>query len=745
MQARATNVVVPSEAPAAAATGPGATTAPEVDTLRQLDLRLAELISERRDLADNSARDVFLSEVRELQRRRDVLVRERASRLGLPMEGDRPGGGRFALVGFEGDRPIYDRTENVNAAISTAANLVRQAAPYSVDGAGIVIGLWEAGGSPLATHQEFGAPSRVTIVDATASSSHATHVAGTLIAAGLNAAVKGMAPSAAVRAYSSSGDIAEMLAIGGVSEADAGAVNISNHSYGRDHGWETETGNVHIWYGTFTDDGNRTNDIDQRFGRYTSDSANIDAMLCNVPYLLPFFSAGNHRNDNAPATGAIWYQGSSTGTQRVYDPNSHPVGDGVYKGGYDTLEGKKVAKNVLVVGAVLDAVSGGVRALGPASPASFSCFGPTDDGRIKPDVVANGNTLTSTTNASATATGSSSGTSMSAPNASGSAALLAHYHATRFPGASMRASTLKGLIIHTADDLGVAGPDYANGWGLMNTQAAAGLIKDHADANGRGSLIEGALTEAVPVQTYSFFHDGSGPLRATLCWTDPAGTVSSAHDDRAAKLVHDLDLSIATPASGTLLPFVMPHVGAWTTGSFTAAATYGVNHVDNVEQVYRASAVAGIYIVSVSRSGALRAGGQVWSLVTSGHAAGPLTSLQLWRHGYWGTHASTGTTGDHADPDQDGLVNLIEYAFGLNPTTSTPATQIPAFVRQGETVSLNFTTPPGVSGVVYAVQTSTDLAVWDLLEDQGSGPDHSFVLSLAGKPKIFFRILVTVP
>jgi hypothetical protein len=56
---------------------------------------------------------------------------------------------------------------------------------------------------------------------------------------------------------------------------------------------------------------------------------------------------------------------------------------------------------------------------------SFSAWGPTDDGRIKPDIVADGVNVVSSTNASLTTSyGSFSGTSMASPNAAGSLFLL---------------------------------------------------------------------------------------------------------------------------------------------------------------------------------------------------------------------------------------------------------------------------------------------------------------------------------
>ena len=41
----------------------------------------------------------------------------------------------------------------------------------------------------------------------------------------------------------------------------------------------------------------------------------------------------------------------------------------------------------------------------------------------------------------------------------------------------MRAATLKGLALHTADDIEAKGPDSKSGWGLINAKKAVETIK----------------------------------------------------------------------------------------------------------------------------------------------------------------------------------------------------------------------------------------------------------------------------
>jgi uncharacterized delta-60 repeat protein len=580
----------------------------------------AAILSVSRDLTDPKKREELMLQLKALDAAEQESVRAKAKRLGLAMAGDRPGGGRFELVGFEGDRPIYNVTENVNAAISTGANLVRSTAPFNVDGTGWTFGLWEAGGIPRASHQEFGSPTKVTVRDGfTTVSDHATHVAGTLAALGVNVSLRGMAPGALISAYSSGSDVTEMSAAGAAYGGEPGKIYISNHSYGFFRGWDGTS-----WYGAFSDDGNPANDTDEFFGRYNATSVSMDAMLASLPYFLPFMSSGNHRDDGPPAAGVTWTH-VSTGLTYAYNGAQHPAGDGIYKVGYDNMDEKKVCKNLMTVGAANDAVSGGVRSVVASTITAFSSTGPTDDGRIKPDIVANGASLLSSGMSSDTASYNSSGTSMSSPNAAGSAMLLMDYFGDRFPGQYMRASTLKALIIHTADDIGNPGPDYFYGWGLMNTKAAAEHIKREADSLTYNGITEATVTTAEPSDSYTFRWNGSDPIRVTLCWTDPAGTAVNAHDDRARDLVNDLNVSVSGPTGSVHLPFVMPYVGTWTNASLSAHAITGVNTVDNVEQVLiPAPPALGLYTVTVDRAGALSGGSQTYSLIISGQATDDL-------------------------------------------------------------------------------------------------------------------------
>jgi hypothetical protein len=277
-----------------------------------------------------------------------------------------------------------------------------------------------------------------------------------------------------------------------------------------------------------------------------------------------------------------------------------------------------VAKNLMAVGAVNDAVSGGVRSVANATMSAFSCWGPADDGRIKPDIVANGVALYSCIAGTDSSYGTYSGTSMASPDAAGSALLLCEYYNRLFPGRYMRASTIKGLIIHTADDLDIAGPDYRTGWGLMNVKAAADHIRSYHDLSSAKGIVESLLDGTTPTAQYRLNWDATNPIRVTLCWTDPPAEQSLGLDNPSPRLVNDLDVRIVGPGgSPRYYPYILDPANP------AAPATTGDNTRDNVEQIYIPSPpTPGVYTVQVSYKGSLTNGQQYYSLFMSGQGPG---------------------------------------------------------------------------------------------------------------------------
>ncbi len=570
------------------------------------------------------------------------------------------GGTSFELMAIEADRVYAYKTCNVNAAISIGADLIRNTPPYDVNGAGVTAGVWD-GGAVRPTHQEFGG--RVTIKDGAANDDHSTHVGGTIAAAGVVASALGMAPRVLIDSYEWTNDTSEMASRAMSYPNEPDKIQVSNHSYSYICGWEHGYSPPR-WYGTW---GDRESDS---FGIYDSYVVPWDQLCYNAPYYLPFKAAGNDRSDAAPADGtsfAYWKSPPGMWRTKRYDSSTDPYADGWDNGGFDTITFVGVAKNIMTVGAVDDAVTAGARDPNLATMTNFSGWGPTDDGRIKPDIVTNGVNLYSSTADSNTSYSSGySGTSMATPGAAGAATLLIDYYSRLFPSQAMRASTIKALIFHTADDLGNAGPDYKFGWGLINAKAAADQIGDHYDFPDANMIAEGLLDDVNTTATYTFQWDGTSPIRATICWTDPPATAITTLDDPSPRLINDLDLRVIDPCATIAYPYVL------NPASPASPATTGDNTLDNAEQVLINSPnVPGTYTVQITHKGTLTNSQQYFSLILSGQSITEPLLTDFYPDGlidfkdlaalvsHWLLDAPSV---DIAPPEGDGIINFKDFA-----------------------------------------------------------------------------------
>ena len=658
---------------------------------------LADLLAEPgASLADPASRAKVVDQLKLISDERRAAARAKAQARGLPLRITRPNGAVQEIADFDSETPLYFTTDNARAAISTGANLVRT--DHSVDGSTMTVGVWD-GGSARTTHQEFG--TRASSLDGAGIIDHATHVAGTIAAAGTVASAKGMAPSAQIDSYDWNSDITEMTSRAATAPGQADKLYLSNHSYNFVTGWNFVNNGTRVWewYGN----GTATTSIEQDYGRYHTSTREHDALAYSAPYYLIFRSAGNDRTDN-PTNGQLVALTPGSSTVVAFDSATHPGGDGQYRGGFESIGFAALAKNVVTIGSASDAVTSNLRDPSRANVSSFSSWGPTDDGRIKPDLVANGEAVYSPLSASNTSYGTFSGTSMATPNTTGSTALLIEHYSNLFSNGALRSSTMKGLLIQTADDRGNPGPDYRYGWGLVDAQEAADLISDHKTFPERQLITEDSLNSSTVTHSKSFVWDGTSPIRATLCWTDPAGTATSTSDLRSPRLVNNLDLKIIAPGGSEHLPFVMPFVGTWTQASMNANATTGINNTDNVEQVLiSAPPIAGTYQVVVSYSGNLTNNAQDFGLIISGASSEvppppPLSITSITPDSGLQGVASINLTGTSFLATTD--VSLTRSGF-----TDIPATSVQL---SGEQLTCQFDLTSAAAGVWDLTATNPD-------------------------------------
>jgi autotransporter-associated beta strand protein len=131
------------------------------------------------------------------------------------------------------------------------------------------------------------------------------------------------------------------------------------------------------------------------------------------------------------------------------------------------------------------------------------------------------------------------------------------------------------------------------------------------------------------------------------------------------------------------------------------------------------------------------------------------TPLQSWRLAHFGTLADTGNAADLADPNNDGEINLLEYATAQNPTAATPA----AFtaIRSVSDMEITYTRSKAAltGGVIFAVEWSDTLAPnsWStsgvtqtILTDNGTQQTIKATIPTAPTiPRRFTRLKVTSP
>ena len=279
-------------------------------------------------------------------------------------------------------------------------------------------------------------------------------------------------------------------------------------------------------------------------GYYDLQSRALDLMAIDLPHLQNVFAAGN---------------------------------DGIltclnYPAAFRTLlSGYQSAKNVLTVGATDR--TGAVT--------TFSSRGPVNDGRTKPEVMADGFFTLSTVPTPDDQYGPQQGTSMAAPAIAGGLALLYEKYRLQNGGVNPKSGLMKALICNGGFDLGNTGPDYTYGFGWMNLLRSVDMLSNNryyiSTINNGGN---NPHSISVPTNT--------AQLKVTLYWNDPAASVSAAK-----ALVNDLDLEISSPSP--VLPYTLDTVPA----NVNNVAIPAADHINNIEQIVVTNPANTIYTVNV--------------------------------------------------------------------------------------------------------------------------------------------------
>jgi hypothetical protein len=312
---------------------------------------------------------------------------------------------------------------------------------------------------------------------------------------------------------------------------------------------------------------------------YSAGSQDVDEFMWNHKDFLIFFAAGN----------------SGPGTATVSTPST--------------------AKSAVSVGATLRSTSAN-------SMASFSSCGPTDDGRIKPEITVPGSSIVSAGNdqnitSNNCGTRTMSGTSMASPGAAGLTALIRQYYTDGWypsgaqsspDGFTPSAALLRATLVNSAQNMtGTAAiPANCQGWGRVLLENALSFAPEARKlfAKEESGFATGSTGQTI---TYSLLVDSSAePFKVTLAWTDfPSTPAASPH------LNNDLDLTVTGPG-GTFLGNVF-------SGGVSAPGG-GADRRNTLEQVLLTTPAPGSYTVTV-RSFNVPNGPQPFALVATGSLA----------------------------------------------------------------------------------------------------------------------------
>ena len=561
-----------------------------------------------------------LARIPELREQRRIM-RQRAEEWSLatgePLRWEDPEHLRATeLIGIDDDgRHLYYGTFNFEGAETISTTEVWPGGGTGLDltGSGRTIGMWD-GGAMRTTHIDL-YPRAEQRDMPPFSDPHATAVAGSIMASGNNhLSARGTSFEGDLWAYWWGNDFEDMR-----EAATDHDLVLSNHSYGLRAGWIFEPSvGMWFWYGETA----VSPTVDWKFGFYHPLAREADSIAYYHWKYLTVWAAGNDQlrgPANQPVTHLVrdhadnWVQSNV-----VRDLDGAPFG-------YGTILSPGTAKNALTVGSV-QGIPGGYTGPQDVVLSDFSSMGPTDDGRVKPDLVAKGEDVTTTGHFNDFQYFSGiDGTSFAAPMVTGSLNLLLQLHEELNPDTSpMWGSTLKALAIHTTDEAGDPGPDYRHGWGLMNTQRAAEVLVYEWAAEGRQHIIEIILPEGETIE-FPVVSNGND-LTVTICWTDPEGTPPAVSlNPSDLMLVNDLDLRVSdSDFMQTWEPWILDPANP------SSPATTGDNIRDNVEQVVVSNTVEGEeYVVTVSHKGGLQGGNQPVSIIVTGNVPQALPRFEV--------------------------------------------------------------------------------------------------------------------
>ena len=366
------------------------------------------------------------------------------------------------------------------------------------------------------------------------STGHGTHVACTVLGSGMRSSgtYTGVAPGASLYLQAMEHDDTGALSSYGIH-------SMLNSAYNAGARLHTNSWGAGEGHGSYSSQSEDADDRTSTWDQYWSYEG-----------MTVLFAAGNERNDGISPPGT--------------------------------------AKNVITVGGHKNRYSGA-----PDEMYYWSSRGPTDDGRIKPDLVAPGDGVRSCLAQEAQDADSGwsnnwyieySGTSMATPAAAGAGALVREYLMEVASRPAPQGALIKALLILGAEDMGVRNiPNNDEGWGRVN------LINSLLPDSDEGIFVDDrSRIRSGQTRDYTFDITRAGePLKVVLTWSDYPGSSTSTN-----QLRNDLNLEVIHPNGGTTYKG-----NVFNSGRSIAGGSF--DSKNNVEVVLLDNAAVGTWTVRV--------------------------------------------------------------------------------------------------------------------------------------------------
>ena len=232
-----------------------------------------------------------------------------------------------------------------------------------------------------------------------------------------------------------------------------------------------------------------------------------------------------------------------------------------------------------------------------------SGLGPSDEGRIKPDLVDFGSSL-QLPNVNAygePAILSEQGSSFACALVTGKVALIQEAAVEAF-GHTLDGDLVKALLVLTAEDLGPQGPDFEFGFGRVQIGESVEFVRQVAAGCPRVGTHIGTLSPGQS-DTIDVAYSGTHPFQACLTWMDPD------QGNNMHTVVNDLNVSLIDEDGIVALPWAFPHVDLFLDHRDSlelhesAPAVQAVNTMDNVELIETPSSLGTQHRIVVHHQG----------------------------------------------------------------------------------------------------------------------------------------------